>query len=261
MNSVPQFTLNDNLINNLSSQQYKLQRKPLNFNQYNIVTLLMIIFIISLVYFQIQIYSLKKTISSLSQVEPMANSIQNQLGNDSLGFTFPHGLLDLRASSIITTPNQIKFIYKLFGTFHDKFKLLYKATYFGDSFDSLENVLKDEDHILLIIKTEQGETIGAYTERSIQNKYTCLKLNSNFDSFSFNVNEEKKYSVYRNWDDFCQGILSLSHDIVLYDNFTSSDENYYDFSTKTSEYKDNETQTTHLKFRVKEMEIYKVTRI
>lgn len=172
---------------------------------------------------------------------------------------------DLRDSLIITELSQIEFIHKQFSSSQKSYRLLYRATKTGDSFEDLYNSIRSTKSTLIIIKSSKGAIFGGYlkSEWMKRDHHLVISDKSLFDhSFLFNVNKKKYYSQFNDSRYPPKGILSFGPDLTLEDSFLSSSENSSIFPSNYNyvmNYADKLALTEgEEKFNVEEVEIYKV---
>lgn len=140
-----------------------------------------------------------------------------------------------------------------------KFKLLYKGTLDGDTYDVFHNKCDNQGANISIILSEDEEIFGGYTSKSWDknNSYDIPDPNS----FLFNINKRKKYVVSND-----RGLMSSKyicdfggnnfHELWLANNYLSNKSNCdngigYNF-------KNYEISGGKSTFLVKELEVYKV---
>ena len=142
-----------------------------------------------------------------------------------------------------------------------KFKLLYKGTLDGDTLDMFHKKCDNQGATISFIESTDNQIFGGYAAKS-WNKNNKDDV-PDPDSFLFNLNLKKKYSVSNNKglmkDYICYFGGSNFHELWIYTNFLSS-KGYCD-NGKGYNFKNYELSGGKSSFKIKELEVYKVESI
>ncbi len=141
-----------------------------------------------------------------------------------------------------------------------KFKLLYKGTEDGDTYEFFHNKCDNKGPTISIIKSTDGQVFGGYTSKSWdKNQKTHVPDPL---SFLFNINNKKKYCVSNN-----KGIVVESNSICIFgsndfyelwiSNSYLSQSSWCD-NGKGYNFKNYELSGGKYSFKVQELEVYLV---
>ncbi len=142
-----------------------------------------------------------------------------------------------------------------------KFKLLYKGTTDGDTKEIFHKKCDNQGPTISIIESTDGQIFGGYASKSWDKNSTTDIPDSN--SFLFNINIRKKYSVLNN-----RGLMngyicdfggSNFHELWIYNNYFSNKggcDNGTGYNFKNYELSGGKNY-----FEVKELEVYKVDEV
>lgn len=140
-----------------------------------------------------------------------------------------------------------------------KFKLLYKGTEDGDTYEIFHNKCDNKGPTISIIKSTDGQVFGGYTSKSWdKNQKTHVPDPL---SFLFNINNKKKYCVSNN-----RGIMASSficdfggnnfHELWI-KNYYLAEISYCD-NGEGYNFKNYELSGGKSSFKVQELEVYRV---
>ena len=142
-----------------------------------------------------------------------------------------------------------------------KFQMLYKGTLDGDTNEIFHKKCDNQGPTLSIIESTDGQKFGGYASKSwnINNKRDI----PDSESFLFNINNKRKYCVSNNkglmGDCICDFGGGNFHELWIHDNYFTS-EGGCD-NGKGYNFTNYELSGGKNYFKIKELEIYKVTEI
>ena len=143
-----------------------------------------------------------------------------------------------------------------------KFKLLYKGTTDGDTKEIFHKKCDNKGPTISIIESTDGQIFGGYASKSWDKNSTTDIPDSN--SFLFNINIKKKYSVSNNRGLMKSGYLCDFGGANFYelwiDNIFFSNNGYCDNGNGYN-FKNYELCGGKSSFKVKELEVYKVDEV
>lgn len=160
---------------------------------------------------------------------------------------------------IITKKEQIEQICNWINkTKSLNFKLLYKGTRDGDSYEQFHKICDNQGTTILIIKSKNGQIFGGYTTKSFDKNNKSLILDNK--SFLFNINANKKYSAssqggIRNFERIISFGGNYFHEFSIILNFLSKSSSWY----KSNGYNLNSDLIGgYNEFLIDELEVYKI---
>ena len=141
------------------------------------------------------------------------------------------------------------------------FKLLYKGTKDGDSYENFHNKCDNQGPTIIFIKSKDGQIFGGYTSKSLD------KNNANdipdLESFLFNVNISKKYGVSNNKGIYYNSSYILCfggknyYELAISKNYLQNQQSYCDNGDGFN-FKNYELSGGKQSYKIEELEVYKV---
>ena len=142
-----------------------------------------------------------------------------------------------------------------------KFKLLYKGTIDGDTFDMFHNKCDNQGATISFIESTDNQIFGGYASKSWNKNNQGDVPDPN--SFLFNLNLKKKYPVSNNKglmkDYICDFGGSGFHELWIFTDFSSRGGGCD--NGKGYNFKNYELSGGKRDFKIKELEVYKVESI
>ena len=169
-----------------------------------------------------------------------------------------HFSSDILKSDIINSKEQIKLLNQWINKKNNNFTLVYKGSRDGDSYINFHSICDNQGPTIMIIKSNNGEIFGGYTEKS----WTKGKDIFSPESFLFNLNRKEKYFIKgEGYILSCEGQIGFGdmnyYELSFYDNYfkqksiISGDSSY--------NFKSYEISGGNNCFIIKEMEVYKIS--
>lgn len=209
-------------------------------------------------YMENQIRKLKNTKALLL---PSASNNEELYMNDNYLFYKN----DISSLGSIISQSDFMFILTLFPFWKIDIKLLFKATIHRDTSQALVDKCKNAERLLVVILFDSEMKIGGFSS-GIHWNGNNASVDSDNDSFLFNINKQKKYPkigdneglVIRKYK------LSFNQDIVVHDNYLkgvlarSDFPSEYGYISKDSSETGNALTEGKMNLKIKEMEVFDI---
>ena len=263
------YNINKELINNFSVKKLNYQYLE-TINNINVNSMMADI---------IQINEEKDIINQLKKIFNGYNKIKNTYNNISVNskdysneITKNDNNSSLNDSLIIKDIKSINMIKNWISPNNNiSFKLLYRATRDGDSFNNFHSKCNDAPNISFI-KTDNGKVIGGYTTLPWKIEDTSFLLDK--EAFIFSIDSKEKYNLNQNLNGnnaiyHCNSVYCCCYgycgdDLTIHENFLSNTKSYccgngkYRSFTTSNLQMIGKDEEGKVNFGIKELEVYKV---
>ena len=165
-------------------------------------------------------------------------------------------------SDIIKSKDEIDLLNKWINNKNNTFSLIYKGSRDGDTYDNFHEKCDNKGPTIMIIKTDDGEIFGGYTEKSWNKNNSMIPSP---ESFLFNLNKKKKYFINGNGYIISEKSYGQTgfgdanyYEFYFYNNYLTADKKSLISGCSSYNFKSLEISGGKKDFHIKEMEVYKI---